>query len=138
MKEKLIPRNWLERANKLAFSKVGHWFLFPVLLNGKETLVGDDVRQDMMALQVIEYCKRVFDKQHLDVFLFPYKVIATHPNEGIIEVVPDSQSRDQLGKKSDGNLFHWFLTKYGTPNTHTFQNARDCFVKSMAAYSVVS
>ncbi len=100
--------------------------------------VGDDVRQDMMALQIIDFCKRLFDKQHLDVFLFPYKVIATHPNEGIIEVVPNSQSRDQLGKKSDGNLYHWFLTKYGAPDSPAFQSARDCFIRSMAAYSVVS
>lgn len=100
--------------------------------------VGDDVRQDMMALQIIEFCKGVFEKQRLDVFLFPYKVIATHPNEGIIEVVPNSQSRDQLGKKSDGNLFNWFVTKYGAPNSPAFQSARDCFIRSMAAYSVVS
>ena len=100
--------------------------------------VGDDVRQDMLAIQFIEFCKNVFDDQELDVFLFPYNVIATHPNEGIIEVVPNSQSRDQLGKKSDGDLFKWFTTKYGAPNTAAYQRARDCFVKSMAAYSVVS
>lgn len=100
--------------------------------------VGDDVRQDMMALQIIEFCKKIFDAQHLDVFLFPYKVIATHPNEGIIEVVPNSQSRDQLGKKSDGNLYKWFRTKYGAENSPAFQRARDCFIRSLAAYSVVS
>ena len=100
--------------------------------------VGDDVRQDMMALQIIEFCKKIFDAQHLDVFLFPYKVIATHPNEGIIEVVPNSQSRDQLGKKSDGNLYKWFLSRYGSPNCESFQKARDAFIRSMAAYSVVS
>jgi len=100
--------------------------------------VGDDVRQDMLALQVIQLFKNVFDQLGIDVFLMPYKVVATAPGCGVIECVPNAKSRDQLGRQAEVNLYEYFVTTYGDERKVEFQEARSNFIKSMAAYSVVS
>ena len=100
--------------------------------------VGDDVRQDMLALQLMQLMKNICDSLNIDVCLFPYHVVATSPGCGVIECVPDSKSRDQLGRQTDFGLFEYFLTTYGDESSEKFQTARRNFVKSMAAYSVFS
>ncbi|KAI6177654.1 1-phosphatidylinositol 4-kinase [Aphelenchoides bicaudatus] len=100
--------------------------------------VGDDVRQDMLALQFMRLMKNICDTFDIDVQFFPYRVVATSSGCGVIECVPDSKSRDQLGRQTDISLFQYFVAKYGDENSEAFRAARRNFVRSMAAYSVFS
>lgn len=58
--------------------------------------VGDDCRQDVLALQVISLLKDQFDAAGLPLPLVPYGVVPTGNECGIIEVVPHAKSRAQL------------------------------------------
>ncbi|KAL2020169.1 hypothetical protein VTK56DRAFT_8693 [Thermocarpiscus australiensis] len=100
--------------------------------------VGDDCRQDMLALQMIAAFRGIFHSVGLDVYVFPYRVTATAPGCGVIDVLPNSISRDMLGREAVNGLYDYFVSKYGNEDSLRFQQARNNFVKSMAAYSVIS
>ncbi|KAK5987368.1 Phosphatidylinositol 4-kinase STT4 [Cladobotryum mycophilum] len=100
--------------------------------------VGDDCRQDVLALQMIAAFRGIFHNVGLDVFVFPYRVTATAPGCGVIEVLPNSISRDMLGREAVNGLYDYFVSKYGNEDSLRFQQARSNFVKSMAAYSIIS
>lgn len=100
--------------------------------------VGDDCRQDVLALQMISAFRGIWHDVGLDVFVFPYRVTATNAGCGVIEVLPNSISRDMLGREAVNGLYDYFVSKYGNEDSLRFQQARNNFVKSMAAYSVIS
>ncbi|KAL1304624.1 hypothetical protein AAFC00_003589 [Neodothiora populina] len=100
--------------------------------------VGDDCRQDVLSLQMIAAFRGIFNNVGLDVFVYPYRVTATAPGCGVIDVLPNSISRDMLGREAVNGLYEYWVSKYGTEDSLQFQAARNNFVKSMAAYSVIS
>ncbi|KAI7278455.1 phosphatidylinositol 3 [Hortaea werneckii] len=100
--------------------------------------VGDDCRQDVLALQLIAAFRGIFNNVGLDAFVFPYRVTATAPGCGVIDVLPNSISRDMLGREAVNGLYDYFVSKYGSEDSIRFQEARSNFVKSMAAYSIIS
>ena len=71
--------------------------------------VGDDCRQDVLALQVIRLLQDALRKAGVDLFLAPYG--------GIIEVVPDCRSRAALGETADGGLHEIWRREFGAPGS---------------------
>ncbi|CAG7846286.1 Phosphatidylinositol 4-kinase stt4 Short=PI4-kinase; Short=PtdIns-4-kinase [Serendipita indica DSM 11827] len=98
--------------------------------------VGDDCRQDVLALQVIAMFKNSFTAVGLTLYLMPYRVIATGPGMGVIDVVPNATSRDEMGRAKINDLLAFFVARFGSEDTVAFQKARLNFIQSMAAYSV--
>ena len=54
-------------------------------------------------------------------YLQPYRVVATAPGSGVIEVVPECRTRDELGKKTDETLYQHFI-KVGSSKTSNVQH----------------
>jgi phosphatidylinositol 4-kinase len=99
---------------------------------------GDDLRQEDLALQLIDLCHRIFIDKQLSVFVQPYGAMPTTFNGGIIELVSDAKSIDSL-KKSAGvqTLHQFFAAAYGAETGSAYRTAQRNFVESMAGYSVV-
>lgn len=100
--------------------------------------VGDDCRQDVLAIQIIAIFRSIFKFSGLDLYVYPYRVTATAPGCGVIDVLPNSISRDMLGREAVNGLYEYFTSKHGGEDSIDFQKARNNFVKSHAAYSVIS
>ena len=105
--------------------------------------VGDDLRQDSLALQVIHIFKEIFNENKLKLFVYPYQTISTLTSKhkdlgGFIEVIQHCDSRDQIGKTYETNLYEYFIDTFGQENSNEFREARKNFVESMAAYAVIS
>lgn len=103
----------------------------------------DDLRQDILALQVIKLFQKIFKQCDLSLYVCPYNCVSNrtgsdHLLGGIIEVIPNSYSRDQLGKAFELDLYKYFLKRYGSEQSEEFKLARLNFLKSLAAYCVVS
>ncbi|XP_030545471.1 phosphatidylinositol 4-kinase alpha 1-like isoform X3 [Rhodamnia argentea] len=100
--------------------------------------VGDDCRQDVLALQVISLLRDTFEAVGLNLYLFPYGVLPTGPERGIVEVVPNTRSRSQMGETTDGGLYEIFQQDYGPVGSPSFEAARENFIISSAGYAVAS
>ena len=55
---------------------------------------------------------------------------------GVIDVVPNATSRDEMGRAKINDLLAFFKNKFGDVESATFQKARLQFIRSMAAYSL--
>lgn len=100
--------------------------------------VGDDCRQDVLALQLISMFRTVWSNAGLDLYVYPYRVTATAPGCGVIDVLPNSVSRDMLGREAVNGLYEYFINKFGPENTIEFEQARNNLIRSLAAYSIIS
>ena len=45
---------------------------------------GDDLRKEVLAMQLIDYCNHVFQIEGLDVALRPYQIVSTGQQTGML------------------------------------------------------
>lgn len=69
---------------------------------------GDDLRQELMAMQVIQKLESIFKASGLNLFLKPYEIIVTSENSGLLEFVPNTISMDAMKKYLKCNKFKSF------------------------------
>ncbi|KAK5582911.1 hypothetical protein RB653_004500 [Dictyostelium firmibasis] len=106
---------------------------------------GDDLRQDMLTLQMIRLMDKLWQKEGLDLKLSPYGCISTGDMIGMIEVVLNSETTAKIQKSGGGGataafkldpLANW-LSQHNKTETE-YQKAVDTFIMSCAGYCVAT
>lgn len=70
--------------------------------------VGDDCRQDVLALQLVHKLKSIWASAQLPIEVRPYGVIPTGYERGVIEMIQNVNSRDEIGALVDGGIVDAF------------------------------
>jgi len=105
---------------------------------------GDDLRQDMLTLQLFRVMDKLWKKSNLDLMLNPYGVIATGAETGMIEVVTKSNTISKIQKQiagasgafDDTCTEKWLKDKNKDPVLYKL--AVDNFIASCSGYCVAT
>lgn len=131
----VFGESWKEKRDRIRkLSSYGHlpnWDLKSFIVKAN-----DDIRQEHLAMQLIQAFKRIWiEDEKLPLFLKPYNIFVTGLDCGLIETITDTISLDSLKKKFPGytNLKDYYMKVYG----EGFKKAQQNFVESMASYSVI-
>ncbi|KAL3990271.1 Phosphatidylinositol 3- and 4-kinase family protein [Acanthocheilonema viteae] len=117
------------------------WRLLPVIVK-----TGDDLRQELLAYQLLSVLRNIWIEEKVPLYLRPYKIIVCSPNSGMIEPILDASSLHQIKKNmiirsptfgaiQPALLTHFFET-FGPPSSEAFLVAQQNFVRSCAGYSL--
>ncbi|TRY67190.1 hypothetical protein TCAL_09234 [Tigriopus californicus] len=96
--------------------------------------VGNDLRQDQFALQMIDLFNKLFLSSGLDLHITPYKVLATSTNSGFVEYI-ESQSVANIISEN-GSILKYFQRI--SANRSAFKAIISTFARSCAAYCVMT
>ncbi|TNN00688.1 hypothetical protein fugu_011934 [Takifugu bimaculatus] len=105
--------------------------------------VGEDLRQDMLALQMIRVMDRIWLQEGLDLRMVNFKCISTGKHKGMVELVPSSDTLRKIqveygvtGSFKDKPLAEW-LRKYN-PAEDEYDKASENFIYSCAGCCVAT
>ena len=145
--DKVYGLPWADRCaeirNTSTYGKVNGWRLASFIMKA-----GEDIRREALVMQIISKMKGWFDAEipeEYRPYLRPYTIMCIGGDAGIVECVHDSQSVDEVKKKTDGftSLRDFFERAFGSPGdvgpagTISFDQAQDNFLRSLVGYSLV-
>ena len=96
----------------------------------------DDLRQELLAMQLIKFFDKIFKKENIQLKLHPYEILITSSSSGLLEFLQNTSSVDGIKKKmvTESKSLCLFYKKYFKEN---FEEAQINFTRSLAAYSLI-
>lgn len=133
---------WAEKKSRIVSSSpqgsIPGWDMMGVIVKSN-----DDLRQEAFVMQLIELCQEAFELAELELWISPYRILATGRTTGVIECVRNAMSFDALKKRpgyGKGGLREHLqrMTEFTADPGGSFKSAQQNFVRSLAAYSLLS
>ena len=116
-------------------SPYGHlstWRLLPIIIK-----CGDDLRQEMLAYQLLRVLQDAWVKEQTKIWIRPYRIVVTGADSGMIEPILNAPSIHQIKRMEPGGLKAYFEREFGGKNSEGGIEAMMNFVRSCAGYSLV-
>jgi len=133
------------------YGKVEGWRLASFIMKA-----GEDIRREALVMQIISKLNDWFKSDIPEAqrpHLRPYTIMCVGGDAGIVEMLSDAKSVDEVKKATDGfqSLRDYFERAYGSPNTYdgqyqaqpggtrtlSFEEAQDNFLRSLVGYSLI-
>ncbi|KAJ3184727.1 Phosphatidylinositol 4-kinase pik1alpha (PI4-kinase)(PtdIns-4-kinase) [Geranomyces variabilis] len=124
------------------FGRDPTWRLLSVIVKS-----GADLRQEQLALQLIEEMQRIWRSANVPVWVRCFRIMITSDQSGIMETVRDAISVHSIKKEGYAKqqnerglpftLYDHFVREFGHPSSMRYGAAQDNFMRSLAAYSIV-
>ncbi|KAG7476004.1 phosphatidylinositol 4-kinase beta-like [Solea senegalensis] len=131
-----LKEPWEEKVRRIReASPYGHlptWRLLSVIVK-----CGDDLRQELLASQVLQQLQSIWEQERVPLWIKPYKILVLSSDSGMIEPVVNAVSLHQVKKQSQLSLLDYFLQEHGSTTTEAFLCAQRNFVQSCAGYSLI-
>ncbi|XP_076472757.1 phosphatidylinositol 4,5-bisphosphate 3-kinase catalytic subunit alpha isoform-like [Babylonia areolata] len=136
MTSKKLPL-WLVWDNPDSMADIGECQYFIMFKNG------DDLRQDMLTLQVIRLMDSLWKNEGLDMMMIPYGCLSTGKDVGLIELINRAKTITKIQSRGgaraaiqlDSSQLHkWIKEK----NQDRYEEAIDAFTRSCAGYCVAT
>ncbi|XP_077646693.1 phosphatidylinositol 4-kinase beta isoform X3 [Lonchura striata] len=131
-----LKEPWQEKVRRIReASPYGHlpsWRLVSVIVK-----CGDDLRQELLAFQVLRQLQSIWEQERVPLWVRPYKILVVSADSGMIEPVLSAVSLHQIKKQSQLALQDYFLQEHGCANSESFLSAQRNFVRSCAGYCLV-
>ncbi|KAG8197688.1 hypothetical protein JTE90_001612 [Oedothorax gibbosus] len=132
-----LKEPWEEKVRRIRESSpYGHlpnWNLLSAIIK-----CGDDLRQELMAFQLLATLQDIWAEERVPLWVRPYRILVTSDDSGMIEPILNTVSLHQVKKHSQMSLLEYFRQEFGGANTEDFLSAQRNFVQSCAAYCLIS
>ncbi|KAG0294960.1 Phosphatidylinositol 4-kinase pik1alpha (PI4-kinase)(PtdIns-4-kinase) [Linnemannia gamsii] len=110
--------------------------------------VATDDPSEQLACQLIREMGWIWERAKIDVWITYMRILVTSDNSGLIETVRNTISIHSIKKDAYARrlnevgvvftLYDYFQQKFGDPASEKFIKAQDNFMRSLAAYSVIT